>query len=39
LAEYPILKKIKEMETKLDQIEAHLKNIDHKLDEIHRDLP
>ena len=36
---YPILNKIKDIEAKLELIEAHLNRIDNKLDEIKRDLP
>ena len=36
---YPILDKIKELESKIDRIEQHLNLIDKKLDEIKHDLP
>ena len=39
LTEYTILNKIREVEAKLDQLEAHLNRIDYKLDEIKHNLP
>jgi len=34
-----ILNKIKDMDVKIDQLEAHLNRIDYKLDEIKHNLP
>ncbi len=36
---YPILNKLKDVEAKLDSLEAHLNRIDKKLDEIKSNQP